>query len=133
LAELFRGARRARGSAGARWARVYDPAREHCAGSEQPGTAETHANRKELGAKAAQTGLGIRLKRRSWEARLTERRRRLQSRTGMSLPSIVAKNEVHPAAGRTGLAPVLLFLSGCEYGSAWVSGYTLRGSTHLLI
>jgi hypothetical protein len=110
LAELFRGARRARGSAGARWARVYDPAREHCAGSEQLGTAETHANRKELGAKAAQTGLGIRLKRRSWEARLTDRRRRLQSRTWMSLPSIVAKRTKSiQQHGRTGPEPVLLF------------------------
>jgi hypothetical protein len=40
--------------------------------------------------KNAYFGQGIGLKRRSWEARLTDRRRRLQSRTWKSLPSIVA-------------------------------------------
>jgi hypothetical protein len=43
--------------------------------------------------KHAYASQGVRHKRRSWEARLTDRRRRLQSRTWMSLPSIVARVE----------------------------------------
>ena len=61
------------------------------------------------GGKAAQTGLGIRIERRSWEARLTDRRRRLQSRTWMSLPSIVASRRRPPSTAERASALVLLF------------------------